>query len=194
MESRTAESATSWVDRIGLAGIVLMLSVPFLAWHHYYPISSFYSEWLALLCGMGVAVSLLGIRRGDDIILPWLSVGFLGLVLVLGAQIVLETVTHTVRSAAAGEAPNAAPARLPAPPVVLLSGDRSQVTINGQTVRLGGRIGDSKVVRISDTEVVLQSATSTQTIRLYGAIDKKMIATGPQATKGARPGSTEAVK
>jgi MSHA biogenesis protein MshK len=100
----------------------------------------------------------------------------------------------TVRSAAAGEAPNAAPARLPAPPVVMLSGDRSQVTINGQTVRLGGRIGDSKVVRISDTEVVLQSATSTQTIRLYGAIDKKMIATGPQATKGARPGSTEAVK
>jgi hypothetical protein len=98
MESRTAESATSWVDRIGLAGIVLMLSVPFLAWHHYYPISSFYSEWLALLCGMGVAVSLLGIRRGDDIILPWLSVGFLGLVLVLGAQIVLETVTHPERN------------------------------------------------------------------------------------------------
>jgi O-antigen ligase len=97
-EAGMAVNTVSPLDRIGLAGIALLVSIPFLVWHHYYPISSFYSEWTALLCGMIVAVSLAALRRGDVIMLPWLSVGFLGLVLVLGAQIMLGTVTHPERS------------------------------------------------------------------------------------------------
>ncbi len=89
------------LDRLGLAGIALLLSVPFLVWHHYYPISSFYSEWTALLCGLIVAISLVALKRGDVLRLPWLSVGFLGLVLVLGAQIILGQVTHPERSSIA---------------------------------------------------------------------------------------------
>jgi O-antigen ligase len=86
------------LDRLGLAGVALVLSAPFLVWHHYYPISSFYSEWTALLCGLIVASSLLAVKRGELLRLPWLSVGFLGLVLVLGVQIVLGRVTHPERN------------------------------------------------------------------------------------------------
>jgi len=86
------------LDRLGLAGMALLLSVPFLVWHHYYPISSFYSEWAALFCGMMVATSLVALKRGEVLRLPWLSVGFLGLVLVLAAQILLGRVTHPERS------------------------------------------------------------------------------------------------
>jgi MSHA biogenesis protein MshK len=99
-----------------------------------------------------------------------------------------------LRTPAAGDARASAPARLSSPPVVILSGDRSRVTINGQTVLLGGRIGDARVTRISDTEVVLQSATGTETIRLYGAIDKKAIAARPTVSTGMRSVPTEADK
>ena len=92
-----SDPATNF-DRLGLAGVVLLLSAPFLVWHHYYPISSFYSEWTALLCGLIVAIPLVALRRGNDLLLPWLSVGFFGLVLVLGAQIFLGRVTHPERS------------------------------------------------------------------------------------------------
>lgn len=79
-------------------------------------------------------------------------------------------------------------------PVVILSSDRRQVTINGQTVPLGGRIGDAKVIRISDTEVVLQSTDSIETIRLYGAVEKKLVKTAPEVFKGSRAARMETVK
>ena len=76
-------------------------------------------------------------------------------------------------------------------PVVILSSDRQQVTINGQTVKLGGRIGDAKVIRISDTEVVLQSAEGIESIRFYGAAEKKVLKPGAGLLKGSRAVSTE---
>ena len=94
-----------------------------------------------------------------------------------------------------GSAP-AAPAasQFSSQPVVILSGDRRQVTINGQTVPLGGRIGGAKVIRISDTEVVLQSTDSIETIRLYGAVEKKLVKTTPEVFKGSRAARMETVK
>lgn len=94
-----------------------------------------------------------------------------------------------------GSAP-AAPAvsQFSSQPVVILSSDRRQVTINGQTVKIGGRIGDAKVVRISDTEVVLQSAESTETIKLYGAVEKKRLKPIPEGLKGSRAAPMETGK
>src|SRR2546421_11432833 len=54
--------------------------------------------------------------------------------------------------------------------VVIVSKDRSQATINGRTVSLGGRYGDATLVRISDEEIVLQRPEATETIKLYSSV------------------------
>lgn len=58
--------------------------------------------------------------------------------------------------------------------VVVISSDRHQATINGRTVALGGRYGDATLVRISDQEIVLQRPDSTETIRLYSSVNRRM--------------------
>ena len=57
--------------------------------------------------------------------------------------------------------------------VVIISTDRRQVTINGQTVNLGERYGSATVVRISDEEIVLQRPDATETIKLYSSVQRK---------------------
>jgi len=44
--------------------------------------------------------------------------------------------------------------------------ERSAI-IGGETVRLGGKFGDARVIKITDSEVVLRSAAGTETLRLY---------------------------
>jgi len=73
---------------------------------------------------------------------------------------------------AAGGA-DAAPGGSPAQ-VVVISSDRRQATINGRTVALGGRYGDATLVSISDAEIVLRKGDSTETIRLYSSVNRKM--------------------
>ena len=54
--------------------------------------------------------------------------------------------------------------------VVIVSTDRRQATINGQTVVLGGRYGNATLVRISDEEIVLKRADATEVIKLYSSV------------------------
>jgi MSHA biogenesis protein MshK len=57
--------------------------------------------------------------------------------------------------------------------VVIVSTDRRQATINGQTVVLGGRYGNATLVRISDEEIVLKRADATEVIKLYSSVHRK---------------------
>ena len=61
--------------------------------------------------------------------------------------------------------------------------------IDGQTVALGGRIGDATLVKISETGVVLKRGEEYETLRLLPGLDKKpsaaRIAHG--RNKGANP-------
>ncbi len=57
--------------------------------------------------------------------------------------------------------------------VVIISTDRRQATINGQTVVLGGRYGNATLVRISDEEIVLERADATEIIKLYSSVQRK---------------------
>jgi MSHA biogenesis protein MshK len=57
--------------------------------------------------------------------------------------------------------------------VVIISTDRRQATINGQTVVLGGRYGNATLVRISDEEIVLKRAAVTEVIRLYSSVHRR---------------------
>jgi len=62
------------------------------------------------------------------------------------------------------------PANLSPAQVVIISTDRRQATINGQTVKLGGRYGNATLVRISDEEIVLKREDVTEVIRLYSSV------------------------
>lgn len=67
---------------------------------------------------------------------------------------------------------------------VLISPSRRIAVIGGQTVPLGGMYGTSKVVRISEGEVVLQDGQERQTLRLFTDVDKRAVgSTGRPAGK-----------
>lgn len=56
---------------------------------------------------------------------------------------------------------------------VLISPARKLAVIDGQTVMLGGRVGNATVVAIAPTEVVLRSGAAYQTLKLYPGIEKR---------------------
>ena len=74
--------------------------------------------------------------------------------------------------------------------VVIVSKDRSQATINGRTVSLGGRYGDATLVSISDEEIVLQRPGATETIKLYSSVQRTKRWTSAQE-KSKVPGRRE---
>jgi MSHA biogenesis protein MshK len=56
---------------------------------------------------------------------------------------------------------------------VLISPGRKLAVIDGQTVALGGRIGDATVIAIAPTQVILQAGATYQTLKLHPGIEKK---------------------
>ncbi len=50
--------------------------------------------------------------------------------------------------------------------VMITPGERSAI-IGGERVRLGGKFGEARVVKITESEVVLQSAKGSETLRMY---------------------------
>lgn len=73
-------------NRIGLAGLALMVSVPFLLPWHTTPIPSFYSEWWAVAFGLTGSLAMLGARRFP-------LTGFALLTVVLAAIAMLQSVS-----------------------------------------------------------------------------------------------------
>jgi MSHA biogenesis protein MshK len=56
---------------------------------------------------------------------------------------------------------------------VLVSPERKIAIISGQTVKLGGKFGDAKVIRITESEVVLSNGSHVQTLKLFPALEKQ---------------------
>ena len=56
---------------------------------------------------------------------------------------------------------------------ILLSSGRKVAVINGTMVPLGGMVGEAKLVRISETEVVLKKGNETEVLKLFPGVDKK---------------------
>ena len=75
---------------------------------------------------------------------------------------------------------------------VLLSGGRKLAIIDGATVRLGGMVGEARVVNISETEVTLKTGDETEVLKLYPAVDKQPVKRAPSRTRSAvaAPGSS----
>lgn len=46
-------------------------------------------------------------------------------------------------------------------------------TVNGRMVKVGDRVGEARVVRISETEVVLRNGGSVETLKLFPGMEKR---------------------
>ncbi len=57
---------------------------------------------------------------------------------------------------------------------IKLSRKQKIAVIDGQEVALGGRYQDARVVRITETEVVLRRGRDTTVLKLYPNIDKQL--------------------
>jgi MSHA biogenesis protein MshK len=56
---------------------------------------------------------------------------------------------------------------------ILISRGRKLAVINGQTVPLGGRVGEGRVERITETEVTVRTGEQVEVLRLLPGIEKK---------------------
>ena len=70
---------------------------------------------------------------------------------------------------------------------VLLSGGRKLAIIDGTVVPLGGMLGEARVVKISETEVVLKMGEETETLKLFPGVEKKTV---KRAAGRARAGTS----
>lgn len=57
---------------------------------------------------------------------------------------------------------------------VLISPHRRLAIIDGKTVKLGDKFGALRLVSVTETEVVLQSGTSRQILKLYPDVQKRI--------------------
>ena len=64
---------------------------------------------------------------------------------------------------------------------VIISRSRSAAIIDGQTVELGGKYGDVKLIEVNDTGVILQGARGRQVMTLFPGVSmsKKKAEAGP---------------
>jgi MSHA biogenesis protein MshK len=69
---------------------------------------------------------------------------------------------------------------------VLVSPTRMVAIISGQTVKLGERFGDARVVKITETEVVLRNGQNIQVLKLFPNVEKKFTAGRPGSTADAK--------
>lgn len=84
---------------------------------------------------------------------------------------------------------------LPAAQMVILSEGRKQVMLNGQTLSVGGRLGDSRIESLNDSEIVLRVDNRTrERIPLYPGIAKTPSAVASKQQQGAGSGRTEGRK
>lgn len=80
--------------RASLYACGLLLALPFLQPYHRYPLTSFYSEWLAFALGLLAAVFLLRRQPGATAEYPAVALAPVGLILLLVVQAVLGRVPY----------------------------------------------------------------------------------------------------
>lgn len=62
---------------------------------------------------------------------------------------------------------------------VMITPTTRTAIIGGETVKLGGKYGDARVIKITESEVVLRSATGTETLRMYPDVTMKPVKPTP---------------
>ena len=72
-----------------------------------------------------------------------------------------------------------APAASGVQTVILRTAGKSAAVINGQYVEVGGKLGDKRVLEISESEVVLKGESGREIIKMTPAIEKMPIKMTP---------------
>lgn len=90
-----------------------------------------------------------------------------------------ETITDPTRPAGADVSPTGTPGAAGQNTAGLQSivhrkGSKPYAVINGETVRLGGKVGEARVIKITDSTVILKSANGQETLSLTPGIDKQI--------------------
>jgi len=91
-------SRITLAPRISLALVGLMVSLPFLNFHHSFPLPTFYTEWISFALGTLALFALVFASREGGARIPFLSPGLIALAFVLVIQAVTGTVAYFERS------------------------------------------------------------------------------------------------
>ena len=75
-----------------------MVSLPFLNFHHAFPLPTFYTEWISFALGTLALFALIFAPREGDTRIPFVSLGLFALLLVLVFQVAVGTVAYFERS------------------------------------------------------------------------------------------------
>jgi hypothetical protein len=66
---------------------------------------------------------------------------------------------------------------------VLISQSERLAIISGELVAIGGKVAGGRLVKVSETEVVLQQGAARKTLKLYPGVDKREL--GAQSAHAA---------
>ena len=58
---------------------------------------------------------------------------------------------------------------------VMISPTLKSAIISGETVKLGGKLGSARLVKIAESEVVLKDGDETQVLKMYPSVEKRDI-------------------
>lgn len=109
--------------------------------------------------------------------------------LLFGVDAGAQILNDPTRPPAGIEAPEAAEGAAAGGPVlqsVKISRSGRTAIISGETVELGAKYRESRVIGITENEVVLRSANGTETLRMYPAVEMKpVVAAAPAGAKRA---------
>ena len=116
--------------------------------------------------------------------LPLCILAALGLLLGHGS-VTAQTMNDPTRPPGAMSSADHEPERARAAVLqsVLITPTRRAAIINGQRVELGGRFGEARVLKITETEVVLRSAAGTEVLKMYPNVDKALKRAEPVQTR-----------
>src|SRR6266581_1496874 len=91
-------SRITLAPRISLALVGLMVSLPFLNFHHSFPLPTFYTEWISFALGTLALFGLVFASREGGTRIPFLSLGLIALAFVLVIQVAAGKVAYFERS------------------------------------------------------------------------------------------------
>jgi MSHA biogenesis protein MshK len=85
-----------------------------------------------------------------------------------------------------GEEPDNAPAPVPVLQSIMLSATRKAAMISGQTVVLGEKFGEARLVKLTPSEAVLRTEEGLQVLKLFPDVEKKERLVPPDEDKSGK--------
>ena len=73
---------------------------------------------------------------------------------------------------------------------IYISSHKRSAIISGMPVELGQNVGDARLVKVSEGEVVLQSGSDKRTLKLFPDVEKRFKQLQPKSRLGKSPNKT----